>query len=70
MAKVISLSEAAYKELKRIKGNKSFSETILSLIKEKRSSNKEALLRFFGVGGIDLNKIASLKKVGNSAKTH
>ncbi len=46
MVKVISLSNEAYNKLKMIKGNKSFSETILETIENKKKKN---ILEFFGV---------------------
>jgi predicted CopG family antitoxin len=36
MVKVISLSEEAYRLLKSIKGNKSFSEIVVEIVPEKR----------------------------------
>jgi predicted CopG family antitoxin len=59
MTKIISLSDNAYKELKKIKSNKSFSEVILSIAK---TTNKGKVLEFFGVGGIDMEKIKKLDK--------
>ena len=45
MPKVITISEEAYEALKKIKGNRSFSQVILSLTKnkKKRYSKKEIL---------------------------
>lgn len=47
MAKVISLSDRAYKKLKKIKGNMSFSETIGILLE----NNKMLLIKkYSGIG--------------------
>ncbi len=42
MVKVISLSEEAYTELKKLKNEDSFSEAILRIIKEKRKGTDYA----------------------------
>jgi predicted CopG family antitoxin len=44
MVKIISLSDAAYSTLKKVKGRRSFSETVLDLFKPK----KETLFDVFG----------------------
>ncbi len=59
MTKIISLSNKAYDELKRIKNNKSFSEVIMLCLEKK--SNKEKILEFFGKGGIDIKKIKEVR---------
>lgn len=59
MTKIISLSDSAYKELKKIKENKSFSEIILLSIS--KVSNKNKILEFFGKGGIDAKKFKELR---------
>ena len=38
MVKIISLSEEAYSELKKLKGVNSFSEVVLGLVKPRKSS--------------------------------
>ena len=45
MVKVISLSDDAYNELKRLKGNGSFSEIVIEIVKERK---KDALLEIAG----------------------
>ncbi|MEK6850765.1 MAG: antitoxin VapB family protein [Nanoarchaeota archaeon] len=45
MVKVISLSDDAYNELKRLKGAGSFSEIIIEIVKEKK---KDSLLEIAG----------------------
>lgn len=47
MVKVISLSEEAYKTLKTIKGNNSFSELVVELVNER--PKKKSIKEFFGV---------------------
>jgi len=39
MTKVISLSDEAYEELRKIKGNLSFSKIVIRVIKEKKKEN-------------------------------
>ncbi len=46
MPKVITISDEAYEKLKRIKGNRSFSETILSLLKERKKITKAELIKW------------------------
>jgi len=48
MVKTITISDDVYNELLRIKGNKSFSEVLRELLKE-RKGNKEVLKRIFGI---------------------
>lgn len=45
MVKVISLSDDAYNELKKLKGNGSFSEIVIEIVNEKK---KDALLELAG----------------------
>ncbi len=50
MAKTIMISNALYKELKHMKGNNSFTETIGNLVNEKKEEKLgKNLLPFFGV---------------------
>jgi len=60
MSKLINVSDEVYEKLSRIKGSRSFSMVLLSLIQ--KSSNKEAILSFVGKGGIDENEVIKLKK--------
>jgi len=48
MAKTITISDDVYYELLRIKGNKSFSEVLRELLRE-REGNAHILKRIFGV---------------------
>ncbi len=48
MPKVITISDEAYEKLKRIKGNRSFSETILSLLKERKKITKAEVMKWIG----------------------
>ena len=59
MARLISVTNEVYASLTQLKGDESFSKTILTLISG--TSNKERLLSFFGKGGIDAKKIEELK---------
>lgn len=50
MAKLISVSEEVYNELSSIKGEKSFTELLKSLIEEKeKKGSMKAFEKFFGV---------------------
>jgi len=50
MSKIISISDATYRQLSRIKSNRSFSKTIDALILEgSKRGNVEGLERFFGI---------------------
>ena len=60
MSKIISLSDDVYNKLKEIKGNNSYSIIIREMLKKR--SNKEAILKFAGRGGINEEEILSLKK--------
>ncbi len=46
MTKVISISDEAYEELKKIKNDMSFSKIIVSITREKKKTN---LLKFAGI---------------------
>ncbi len=60
MVKVISLSEAAYKELKSNKGtNESFSDVVMKLSKNK---TKRPLMDFFGVFKENADEWNEIKK--------
>lgn len=57
MTKVISISDEAYEELKRMKNGMSFSEIIVNITKEKKRSN---LLKFAGI--LSDEKAKAIKK--------
>ncbi len=46
MTKVVSLSDEAYEELSKLKANRSFSEIVVELTREKQTSN---LMKFAGI---------------------
>ena len=48
MPKVITISEEAYEALKKIKGNRSFSQVILSLTKNKKKKYSKRDTRMAG----------------------
>ena len=55
MTKIISISDEAYEELKRLKNRMSFTEIILDITKERK---KESILDFAGAWkDIDTDKI-------------
>ena len=58
MVKIISLSEEAYGELKKLKGESSFSETVLGLIRPKKST----LLELSGKWPGSKNELDKLKE--------
>jgi len=60
MVKVISLSEEAYKTLKTIKGNNSFSELVIELVNEKPKN--KSLIDFFGVFKENADEWEKIKK--------
>lgn len=63
MSKLINISNETYEKLKAMKNkDESFTIVIEDLIIEKTKSNKEAILKFAGKGGIDEKAIADLKK--------
>ena len=59
MSKLISVSDDVYKNLKRMKGKESYSKLLRNMIETK--PNKEKILSFFGVGGVDKEKIKGLE---------
>jgi len=61
MSKLISVSDDVYAALKQKKGDESYSSAIRKLINPP-SSNKEAVLRFYGKGGIDKEMIKEVQK--------
>lgn len=61
MSKLINISDETYKRLTQIKGKESYTIVIENLL-EKRS-NKEAVLSFFGKGGIDEEKVKEAEKM-------
>lgn len=67
MTKIISISDNAYEELKKIKNGFSFTEIILELTKEKR---KKSIMDFAGIlteeeGNKMLKKIKEERKIGS-----
>ena len=63
MVKVISLSEEAYSELKKIKNGESFSEAILRLLKNmKRGTNYEAIKKLAGAFKENRSEWEEIKK--------
>jgi len=58
MAKIISVADDVYKELKRLKGKESYSKIIRKLFL--RKTNKEEIMGFFGKGGVDPKKLKEL----------
>jgi len=65
MVKVISLSNEAYNRLKMIKGNKSFSETILENLDNKKNKN---IMSLFGCAKEDKEFINNLKQAYKERK--
>lgn len=61
MSKLINISDKTYRKLSILKGKESYTIVIESLL-EKRS-NKEAVLSFFGKGGIDEKKVKEAEKI-------
>lgn len=49
MAKQIMVSDEVYKKLKKIKGDKSFSEVIDEMIERVYGNNIKALSKYFGI---------------------
>jgi len=63
MVKVISISNGVYDELAKVKGEKSFSQVILELLKKQGASNKESVLAIAGEKNlIDEKKIKTLER--------
>ena len=64
MVKVISLSEEAYSELKKIKDNDSFSETILKIIKDRKNkgTDYEGFAKLAGAFKEDKEEWETIKK--------
>lgn len=61
MSKLINISDETYKKLSQLKGKESYTIVIKNLL-EKRS-NKEAVLSFFGKGGIYEEKVKEAEKM-------
>lgn len=59
MVKVISLSNEAYKKLKYLKGNKSFSEVVIDVTSNKKKKN---IINFAGMWKDDANEWDKIKK--------
>ena len=67
MTKIISISDNAYEELKKIKNGSSFTEIILELTKEKK---KKSIMEYAGIlteeeGNNMLKKIKEERKIGS-----
>ena len=63
MVKVISLSDEAYRALSALKGERSFSQLIMSLIGQKAKSNRDSVLQLFGRDDlIDVKAVEKLEK--------
>lgn len=67
MTKIISISDDAYEELKKLKSGGSFTEVIINLTKEKK---KDSIMKFAGViddeeGDRMLRKIIKERKIGS-----
>ncbi len=67
MTKIISISDEAYEELKKLKNGMSFTEIILNITKEKK---KSSIMEFAGIltneeGDKILKKIKEERKVGS-----
>jgi predicted CopG family antitoxin len=60
MSKLINVSDEVYEKLKTMKGSRSYSMVLKSLLMKK--SNKEAILSFAGRGGIDEKEVEEMKK--------
>lgn len=61
MSKLINISNEIYSKLRTMKRNDESFTIVIENLLEKRT-NKEAVLAFAGKGGIDEEKIKSLKK--------
>jgi len=48
MVKVISISDDVYEKLKKLKGDKSFSEVLMEMLNNERG-NPEILQKYFGI---------------------
>lgn len=62
MVKVISLSNEAYKRLKELKRDESFSEIVIELIEEKGKKRKN-IMDFFGIWADRKSEIGEMKKM-------
>lgn len=62
MVKVISLSNEAYKRLKELKRDESFSEIVIELIEEKRNKKKN-IMEFAGAFADNAEEWESIKKI-------
>ncbi len=61
MVKVISLSNEAYEKLKKIKGERSFSEVVINIVDERKGS-KKGLMNLAGVWSEESEKWEKIKK--------
>ena len=62
MVKVISLSDEAYRKLKAIKGNRSFSEMVIDIINDKDGGKKKSILDLAGAWSDDSEYWENFKK--------
>lgn len=67
MTKIISISDKAYEELKKLKNGMSFTEIILDITKEKK---KSSIMEFAGIlteeeGNNMIKKIKEERKIGS-----
>ena len=60
MVKVISLSNEAYRRLKELKRDGSFSEIVIELVEEKRNK-KKSIMDFFGIWAEDADEWERIK---------
>ena len=62
MVKVISLSEEAYRRLKAIKRERSFSELVIELVDD-RGKKKKNIMDFFGIWANRKGEIEKMKRM-------
>ena len=60
MSKIISVSDEVYSMLSALKKDKSYTALIREFLLKR--ANKEEILKFAGMGGIDEREMESLKK--------
>ena len=64
MVKVISLSDEAYRRLKSLKHEKSFSDVVIELVKEGETKKKrKSVMDFVGIWADDKNEIDKIKRI-------
>ena len=63
MSKLVNISDKTYEKLKSLKGiDKSFTIVIENLLEKKEESNKEKIMKFYGKGSFDEEKLKELKE--------